>query len=157
MYGQHRNTVAQHCASVWVYWRASPIKLALDLDYHKLHLATVLPSYYNDDKRCGGRFWMYTTCAKPRRDHFLIYVANNFREPMLVWCWTSVCDAGPTSNQHRLSVPCLLGTAHSGIGNKLEFLEMILSIQSISIRSRESNSYLLGTNNLRSIQHSSDS
>ena len=25
-------------------------------------------------------------------------------EPMLVWCWATVCDGGPTSNQHLLNV-----------------------------------------------------
>ena len=29
---------------------------------------------------------------------------------MLVWCWTSVADAGPTSNQYRLNVSCWLGS-----------------------------------------------
>ena len=28
--------------------------------------------------------------------------------PMLGWCWTSVVDDGPTSNQHRLNASCLL-------------------------------------------------
>ena len=30
-------------------------------------------------------------------------------EPMLVYCWGSIVDAGPTLNQHRLSVACFLG------------------------------------------------
>ena len=31
-------------------------------------------------------------------------------DPVLVQCWASVCDAGPTLNQLRVNVPCLLGT-----------------------------------------------
>ena len=30
-------------------------------------------------------------------------------DPMLVQCWPTICDAGPTSNQHRLNASCLLG------------------------------------------------
>ena len=30
-------------------------------------------------------------------------------EPMLVWCWASVADAGPVSNQHWFYVSCLRG------------------------------------------------
>ena len=30
-------------------------------------------------------------------------------EPMLVYYWAIVCDAGPTLNQHLFNVPCLLG------------------------------------------------
>ena len=29
--------------------------------------------------------------------------------PMLVWCWATVFDAGPTSNQHWVNVSCLIG------------------------------------------------
>ena len=29
-------------------------------------------------------------------------------EPMLIYCWASVADAGPTVNQHWLNIPCLL-------------------------------------------------
>ena len=29
-------------------------------------------------------------------------------EPMLLYCWATVCDAGPTLSQHWLNVPCLL-------------------------------------------------
>ena len=35
--------------------------------------------------------------------------ANRNFEPMLVWCWATVCDAGPTWNQHWLNMSCLLG------------------------------------------------
>ena len=40
-------------------------------------------------------------------------------EPMLVWCWSSVYNAGPTSNQHWLKILCFLsccpwlGTFHA--------------------------------------------
>ena len=30
-------------------------------------------------------------------------------EAMLVWCWSTVFDAGPASNQHYLQLWCLLG------------------------------------------------
>ena len=30
-------------------------------------------------------------------------------EPMVVWCWISVTDGGPTSTQHCFNVSCLLG------------------------------------------------
>ena len=32
-------------------------------------------------------------------------------EPMLVECWSSICDAGPTFKQHWFSVSCFLGRA----------------------------------------------
>ena len=31
--------------------------------------------------------------------------------PIMLWCWSSVCDAGPTSQQHCINVPCFVGTA----------------------------------------------
>ena len=45
---------------------------------------------------------------------FIIYCRQNalsarHTDLMLVQCWTSVCDAGPTLNQHWVSVSCLLG------------------------------------------------
>ena len=30
-------------------------------------------------------------------------------DPMLGWCWPTVCDAGPASNQHWFNASCLLG------------------------------------------------
>ena len=30
-------------------------------------------------------------------------------DPVLFWCWASVADGGPTSNQHRVNVTWLLG------------------------------------------------
>ena len=33
-------------------------------------------------------------------------------DPMLVWCWTTVFDGCPASNQHWLKVSCLLGWLH---------------------------------------------
>ena len=33
-------------------------------------------------------------------------------EPMLVWCWAIVSDAGPTSTQHWFNVSCLLGDGY---------------------------------------------
>ena len=32
-------------------------------------------------------------------------------EPMLVWCWPIIVDAGPTSTQHWLDASCLMGEA----------------------------------------------
>ena len=32
---------------------------------------------------------------------------------MLIWCWASVVDAGPTINQHWNNVTCLLGISSS--------------------------------------------
>ena len=29
-------------------------------------------------------------------------------DPMLIYCWVAVCDAGPTLNQHQVNIPCLL-------------------------------------------------
>ena len=31
--------------------------------------------------------------------------------PTFVYCWASVADVGPTINQHRLTIPCLLKSA----------------------------------------------
>ena len=33
-------------------------------------------------------------------------------KPMLVWSWSSVAEAGPTSTQHWFNVSCLLGISH---------------------------------------------
>ena len=37
--------------------------------------------------------------------------------PMLVQCWASVEDAGPTLKQHRANAPCLLGATTCRAGN----------------------------------------
>ena len=34
---------------------------------------------------------------------------NTSNDPVLVWCWASVCEAGPTPNQHWLNVSCSQG------------------------------------------------
>ena len=34
-------------------------------------------------------------------------------DPMLVQCWPTACDDGPTSNQHWFSASCLLGCLQS--------------------------------------------
>ena len=31
--------------------------------------------------------------------------------PIMLWCWSSVCDAGPTSQQHCINIPCFVETA----------------------------------------------
>ena len=38
-----------------------------------------------------------------------------YTDPTLVQCWTSVCDAGPTLNQHWVTASCLLGYRQGGI------------------------------------------
>ena len=44
--------------------------------------------------------------GKPRKD-----LSQQTRDvgPVLDWCWATVCDGGPTSNQHWFNVSCLLG------------------------------------------------
>ena len=37
-----------------------------------------------------------------------LWVIARYSDPMLAQCWTSFCDAGPTLNQHWVSVSCLL-------------------------------------------------
>ena len=37
-------------------------------------------------------------------------LASKHIDPMLVWCWSTVYDAGPTSNQHWQGVSCLAHT-----------------------------------------------
>ena len=49
----------------------------------------------------------------PVQYNYIIYVLaiqqTRYVGPVLVWCWPTVYDAGPTSNQHRSNVSCLLG------------------------------------------------
>ena len=44
--------------------------------------------------------------------------ARHFK-PMLVQCWTTVCDAGLTLNQHRVNIWCLLGYCVNPLTAKL--------------------------------------
>ena len=37
-------------------------------------------------------------------------------DPMLVWCWASVIDSGPTSTHHWFYVLCFLGRGRDNIG-----------------------------------------
>ena len=41
---------------------------------------------------------------------------------MLIQCWATVCDAGPTLNQHMLNVSCVLGYNVAAEINKLGLL-----------------------------------
>ena len=41
-------------------------------------------------------------------------------DPMLIQCWASVVDGGPTLDQHRANVLCLLGGVKGGGGDKGE-------------------------------------
>ena len=47
-----------------------------------------------DDVITDLTFWFQ---QRDRRKH----------DPLLIWCWTTVYDAGPTSNQQCVNVPCL--------------------------------------------------
>ena len=39
----------------------------------------------------------------------LVNTPSKHVDPMLVQCWPTICDVGPTSNQHWFNVSCLLG------------------------------------------------
>ena len=46
--------------------------------------------------------------------------------PVLVQCWPSVCDAGPTLNQHWTSVSCLLGGGRSTVYRLVGYVMMLI-------------------------------
>ena len=58
-------------------------------------------------------------------------------EPMLVYCWPTGYDAGPTLNQHWFNFLCLLGSgiydplASSGLHAECEILSMLFFTQKI--------------------------
>ena len=61
-------------------------------------------------------FWIgYASLTRPLLPHhaWLVRVPPNhqtrYTDPMLVQCWSSVTDAGPTLSQHRVSASCWLG------------------------------------------------
>ena len=65
-----------------------------------------------------------------------LFYYQSKHEAVLVWGWSTVCDAGPTLNQHCVNVPrslCRLSmstdTVHSTMDDSLEaiFLNMIVS------------------------------
>ena len=43
-------------------------------------------------------------------------------DPMLLWCWASVADGGPTLQQHWVSVLCLLGARCTFVAINLSLL-----------------------------------
>ena len=49
-------------------------------------------------------------CLECCRMHMALYLSHQLQDkhPMLVQCWASVADAGPTLNQHRIYIPCFL-------------------------------------------------
>ena len=59
---------------------------------------------------CGVFLWW---CCRLNVGHLAVWPLGLTRQaryvkPMLVWCWASVFDAGPTLNQHRFTAPRFL-------------------------------------------------
>ena len=52
-------------------------------------------------------------CFENENDEWGEWISQQTRnlQPMLVWCWPIVYDAGPTSNQHWLNISCLLDSS----------------------------------------------
>ena len=55
-------------------------------------------------------FWCETFVNTPSKHDF---------DPMLVRCWPTICDAGPTSIQHWFNALCLLGCVQPSKHKKL--------------------------------------
>ena len=53
-------------------------------------------------------------------------------DPMLVYCWATVVDGGPTIKQRWAIASCLLGTIY--LGKTTEFQKHALRIQSVRLR-----------------------
>ena len=51
--------------------------------------------------------------------------------PMLVYCWASVVDDGPTLNQHWLNVSCLLGIARIPPKNVKSFPQQTRDVETM--------------------------
>ena len=65
-------------------------------------------------KYAVNAYWMCTAdcCVIHFRFRFIDYCSSQQTrdvEQILVSCWATVCDAGPTWNQYWFIVPCLLG------------------------------------------------
>ena len=97
-------------------------------DYHNPNLiCKILPRHlfstrgwllyagFNSDKRHVNRtqaaVWKYNGSKREAPIITLSATTQQTRniEPVLVQCWASVADDGPTVNQHSLNVPSLLG------------------------------------------------
>ena len=46
---------------------------------------------------------------------FIITQKMPYVHPMLVYCWATVCDAGPALNQHCVNVKCLMKTCWQSV------------------------------------------
>ena len=83
----------------------SSIKATMDL-----RLLFVLLFLCNTKDTSGNAVPVLTTVC-----HYSYYAyntpVNRYTDPMLVQCWSIVCDAGPTLSQHWIIVSCLLRSA----------------------------------------------
>ena len=57
---------------------------------------------------CVSRVWSSSPIMRLRQ----ATQQTRYLDLTLLWCWASVCDAGPTSQQHWINVPCLVVSCH---------------------------------------------
>ena len=57
------------------------------------------------------------TLLPPARRVSMCTAATSRPRPVLFQRWSSVCDAGPTSRQHRVNVLCFLGSLEAAAGS----------------------------------------
>ena len=63
-----------------------------------------------DEFRCAMRQTMGSNVSDPELDKIFMKVSLfpcSYHEPMLAQCWSSVADAGPALNQHRLVIAAM--------------------------------------------------
>ena len=56
-------------------------------------------------------------------------------DPLLGQCWNSVCDAGPTLNQHRVNVSCLQGGFGFSLVTMHGFRDLLVLCQCFTLAS----------------------
>ena len=90
---ESRISVGSVCCSASHVWHADTTWPTLN--QHRFNVLCLL-----------GLSWWATWCLLP-----IFSSQTRDVEPMLVWCWPIIVDAGPTSTQHWLDASCLMGEA----------------------------------------------
>ena len=102
-------------------WPKTPLtSLETGMFNHGVPKCFVLPLYYYFLLTCRSHVWSVSTrrcCVNSIQTRLFVGPALcqhwvKTSNPMLVYCWASVCDAGPTSHQHCFDVSCPSSRGH---------------------------------------------
>ena len=99
------------------------------------HLQEVLLAQFSLLVHKGG--------LKPDSFHFISFIipfwcetlvntpSKHDADPMLVQCWPTICDAGPTSDQHWFNALCLLGCVQPSNTKNIVLCEVFWNVEKI--------------------------